>query len=94
MVCADRHLTCVDCGQEFVFTGDEHVFFQKRQFQFGTRRVVNRAEHCAGPKVLPSRPDISGSEEESLCLQLISIFGGSLKWDFQFGAGVRCGTYA
>ena len=30
---ADRVLTCVDCGGEFVFTAGEQAFFHERQFK-------------------------------------------------------------
>ena len=29
----DRVLTCVDCGNEFVFTAGEQAFFHERQFK-------------------------------------------------------------
>ena len=38
MVFSDRHLRCVDCGQEFVFTEDEQIFFQDMHFQFDPKR--------------------------------------------------------
>lgn len=36
---ADRILTCVDCGAEFVFSAGEQVFFQEREFK-------NNPKHC------------------------------------------------
>ncbi len=32
MFTADRTLTCVDCGQPFVFTASEQQFYAERQF--------------------------------------------------------------
>lgn len=35
----DRTLKCVDCGNEFIFTADEQIFFKQKQF-------VNNPKHC------------------------------------------------
>jgi len=38
MVFTDRVLICVDCGEEFVFTAGEQVFFQDKQFRNDPKR--------------------------------------------------------
>jgi CxxC-x17-CxxC domain-containing protein len=35
---ADRVLKCADCGEEFVFTAGEQVFFQDKQFKNDPKR--------------------------------------------------------
>jgi CxxC-x17-CxxC domain-containing protein len=35
----DRTLKCVSCGKDFVFTADEQLFFQAKQF-------INDPKHC------------------------------------------------
>lgn len=37
----DRILTCVDCGNEFVFTAGEQLFFQDKQFKNDPKRCKN-----------------------------------------------------
>jgi CxxC-x17-CxxC domain-containing protein len=39
MVFTDRTLKCVVCGKDFVFTADEQLFFQAKQF-------INDPKHC------------------------------------------------
>jgi CxxC-x17-CxxC domain-containing protein len=34
---ADRSVTCVDCGEEFVFSAGEQLFFQDKGFQHAPR---------------------------------------------------------
>ncbi len=34
----DRVLKCVDCGEEFIFTAGEQLFFQDKQFQNDPKR--------------------------------------------------------
>jgi CxxC-x17-CxxC domain-containing protein len=34
---SDRILKCVDCGEEFVFSAGEQLFFRERQFQHEPR---------------------------------------------------------
>src|SRR5260370_35021530 len=36
-----RILKCVDCGEEFVFSAGEQVFFRKKQFQQETKHAIN-----------------------------------------------------
>lgn len=42
MAFVDQNLKCVDCGTEFVFSADEQVFFQTRQFV----NVPKRCKQC------------------------------------------------
>jgi CxxC-x17-CxxC domain-containing protein len=52
----DRTLKCVSCGKDFVFTADEQLFFQQKQF-------TNDPKHCKeckakrATKVSRSRPE-------------------------------------
>ncbi|MBI2683083.1 MAG: zinc-ribbon domain containing protein [Acidobacteriales bacterium] len=39
----DKHLKCVDCGQDFVFTAGEQLFFHDKQFK-------NEPKRCKGCK--------------------------------------------
>jgi len=39
----DRMLKCVSCGNDFVFTADEQIFFQAKQF-------INDPKHCKACK--------------------------------------------
>ncbi len=51
---ADRHLRCVDCGQEFVFREDEQTFFKDKQFQFDPKRCKPcRALRTGGGRRVP-----------------------------------------
>jgi CxxC-x17-CxxC domain-containing protein len=35
---SDKSLTCVDCGQPFIFSVGEQMFFSERQFQHDPKR--------------------------------------------------------
>jgi CxxC-x17-CxxC domain-containing protein len=35
---SDKVLKCIDCGQEFIFTAGEQLFFQDRQFKNDPKR--------------------------------------------------------
>jgi CxxC-x17-CxxC domain-containing protein len=35
---ADRALTCLDCGADFIFTADEQIFFRDKQFKNDPKR--------------------------------------------------------
>ena len=35
---ADRTLTCIECGVEFVFTADEQAFFHEKEFKNDPKR--------------------------------------------------------
>jgi DNA-directed RNA polymerase subunit RPC12/RpoP len=47
----DKHLTCADCGKDFIWTADEQQFYEQRQFQAPKRcrecrqEVRNRKRH-------------------------------------------------
>ena len=49
----DKTLTCVDCGQTFVFTGGEQEFFAQKGFQ-------NEPKRCKGCKAA-NRSAVGGS---------------------------------
>ena len=43
----DKHLKCVDCGTDFVFTAGEQLFFYDKQFKNEPKRCKN----CKGKRV-------------------------------------------
>ena len=49
----DKHLTCVDCGTEFIWTAGEQLFFADKNFKNEPKRCKNckgkRAARPAGP---------------------------------------------
>ena len=45
---SDKVLKCVDCGQEFVFTAGEQLFFFDRQFKNDPKRCKNCKAKRAG----------------------------------------------
>ena len=48
----DRVLTCVDCGQAFVFTAGEQYFFQDKHFQHDPKRCKTcKAMRVGGSRV-------------------------------------------
>ncbi|MBV8671837.1 MAG: zinc-ribbon domain containing protein [Acidobacteriaceae bacterium] len=52
----DRILKCVDCGNEFVFTAGEQLFFHDKQFKNDPKRCKNcKAKRTSG--VAGSRPE-------------------------------------
>ena len=46
---SDKSLKCVDCGQEFLFTAGEQLFFHERQFK-------NEPKHCKNCKAKRGSP--------------------------------------
>ena len=52
MPLADKTLTCADCGQEFLFSGDDQEFYQSRGFSEPKRcrscRAMRRTEREGG----------------------------------------------
>jgi CxxC-x17-CxxC domain-containing protein len=48
----DKTLTCVDCGQSFVFTAGEQEFFAQKGFQNAPKRCKN----CKATKRTGDRP--------------------------------------
>ena len=49
----DKLLTCTDCGDDFVFTAGEQLFFREKQFKNPPKRcktckVLRTAEWCPG----------------------------------------------
>jgi CxxC-x17-CxxC domain-containing protein len=47
----DRVLKCIDCGEDFVFTAGEQVFFQDKQFKNDPKRCKKcKAKRVRGPR--------------------------------------------
>jgi CxxC-x17-CxxC domain-containing protein len=54
MAFTDRFLKCVYCGREFVFTVDEQIFFQEKQFQHEPKHCKPcRARRAGGQARVP-----------------------------------------
>jgi len=48
---ADRVLTCVDCGNEFIFTAGEQLFFNEKKFTNDPKRCKQcKAKRTAGKR--------------------------------------------
>ena len=57
----DRAITCLDCGQEFVFTTGEQEFYAQRGFteppkRCASCRAIRKAQRNAGPSGGSSSP--------------------------------------
>jgi CxxC-x17-CxxC domain-containing protein len=68
----DRTLRCVECGEDFVFSADEQIYFVEKQFQHDPKHCkkckakrVNRrprvetriiCAQCGGPTIVPFLP--------------------------------------
>src|SRR5215469_8529149 len=68
----DRTLTCVDCGEQFVFSAGEQIFYKQKQFQHEPKHCKKckakrtnmraRAETsvicavCGAPTIVPFSP--------------------------------------
>jgi CxxC-x17-CxxC domain-containing protein len=51
---ADRTLVCIDCGDEFVFTAGEQLFFHDKQFSNDPKRCKKcKAKRATGTRVRP-----------------------------------------
>lgn len=50
MAMQDIVLKCIDCGEEFVFTADEQVFFHEKEF----KNIPKRCKRC---KMKRSKPN-------------------------------------
>ncbi len=68
----DRLLTCADCGQEFIFTAGEQLFFFDKQFKNDPKRCkpcksrrAGAAARAAG--VGPAAAGISRTETRTTC---------------------------
>jgi len=50
----DKTLKCVDCGNEFVFTAGEQLFFHDKQFRNEPKRCKNcKSKRASGRSVRP-----------------------------------------
>ena len=70
----DRLLTCVDCGQQFVFTAGEQLFFLDKQFKNDPKRCKpcksRRSAAAAGTTTAaPAAAGISRVETRTVCSQ-------------------------
>jgi CxxC-x17-CxxC domain-containing protein len=68
----DRLLTCADCGQEFIFTAGEQLFFFDKQFKNDPKRCkpckskrAGAAARAAGSG--PAAAGISRTETRTIC---------------------------
>ncbi len=63
----DRTLKCVDCGQDFVFTAGEQLFFHDKQF----KNEPKRCKACKGKRAsalgLPSNSNYPKVETRTVC---------------------------
>jgi CxxC-x17-CxxC domain-containing protein len=70
----DRLLTCVDCGQQFVFTAGEQLFFLDKQFKNDPKRCKpcksrRSANASAANPGSPAAAGISRVETRTVCSQ-------------------------
>ena len=67
----DRILMCADCGQSFVFTAGEQLFFFDKQFRNDPKRCKpcksRRASVSAQPGSGPAAAGISRTETRTIC---------------------------
>ncbi len=69
----DKNLKCVDCGQEFVFTAGEQLFFYDKQFKnepkrckaCKTQRVAGASGGRAGHAKVETRTTCSGCGKDT-----------------------------
>jgi CxxC-x17-CxxC domain-containing protein len=58
---SDKVLKCADCGQDFIFTAGEQLFFQDRQFKNDPKRCkackAKRAGQYSSSRNVGSRPE-------------------------------------
>ena len=58
---SDKVLKCADCGQDFIFTAGEQLFFQDRQFKNDPKRCkackAKRAGQYSSSRSQGSRPE-------------------------------------
>jgi CxxC-x17-CxxC domain-containing protein len=67
----DRLLICADCGQEFIFTAGEQLFFHDKQFKNDPKRCKpcksKRAGIMARPGAGPAAAGICRTETRTTC---------------------------
>jgi CxxC-x17-CxxC domain-containing protein len=52
---SDKVLKCIDCGQDFVFTAGEQLFFYRKQFKNDPKRCkACKGKHLQALGVVPS----------------------------------------
>jgi CxxC-x17-CxxC domain-containing protein len=72
MAFADRDLTCIDCGVEFVFSAGEQLFFHNKKFK-------NDPKHCRQCKAKRATGGRVRHETETTC----SVCGNSTTVPFK-----------
>jgi len=63
----DRILKCVDCGQDFVFTAGEQLFFHDKQFKNEPKRCMACKGKRAQALGLPSNSNYPKVETRTVC---------------------------
>ena len=67
----DRLLTCADCGDEFIFTAGEQLFFFDKQFKNDPKRCkpckFKRASAATRPGTAPGTAVLSRTETRTQC---------------------------
>ncbi len=63
----DRILKCVDCGQDFVFTAGEQLFFHDKQFKNEPKRCKACKTKRAQALGLPSNSNYPKVETRTVC---------------------------
>jgi CxxC-x17-CxxC domain-containing protein len=63
----DRSLKCVDCGQDFVFTAGEQLFFSDKQFKNEPKRCKACKAKRASALGLPSNSNYPKVETRTVC---------------------------
>ena len=76
----DRTLTCLDCGEQFVFSAGEQIFFSEKRFQHEPKRCkkckakrtnvrarVKTSVNCAACGISTTVPFVPRQERPVLC---------------------------
>ncbi|MBV9670779.1 MAG: zinc-ribbon domain containing protein [Acidobacteriales bacterium] len=71
----DKALKCVDCGQEFIFTAGEQLFFHDKHFKNEPKRCksckakrmsnISHSQAPSGPQRVETRTNCSGCGKET-----------------------------
>jgi CxxC-x17-CxxC domain-containing protein len=63
----DRMLKCIDCGEEFVFTAGEQLFFHDKQFKNEPKRCKNCKQKRAQSLGLSGEGGYRKVETQAIC---------------------------
>ncbi len=67
MTFQDQNLQCVECGKTFIFTAQEQIFYQKKEFQNLPKRCVDcRAKKKFQQSISSSKKFKQNTSSESL----------------------------